>query len=46
MNLTEEILSQLPGDILSGLRRTDRLLTSIREGNMAVPTVVNQSDEV
>lgn len=46
MSLTEEILSQLPGDILSGLRRTDRLLTSIREGNMAVPTVVNQSDEV
>jgi len=45
MSLTEEILSQLPGDPLSGLRRTDRVLASIREGNTPVPTAIAQSDE-
>lgn len=46
MTLTEEILSQLPGDSLSSLRRADCLLASIREGSIPVPTVVKheQSD--
>jgi len=43
MTLTEEILSQLPGDILSRLRRADRLLTSIREDSAPIPPVVKQS---
>jgi lycopene cyclase CruP len=46
MSLTEEILSQLPGDVLNSLRRTDRLLRAIREENTTVPTVIAQSDEV
>ncbi|NWF61848.1 MAG: FAD-binding oxidoreductase [Fischerella sp.] len=41
--LTEEILSQLPGDVLGGLRRSDRTLASIREGKAPIPTVVKQS---
>ena len=28
MSLTEEILSQLPGDVLAGLRQSDRILAS------------------
>lgn len=43
MTLTEEILSQLPKDILGGLRRADRLLTSIREDSALIPQVVKQS---
>lgn len=43
MTLTEEILSQLPKDVLSGLRRADRLLTSIREDSAPIPQVVKQS---
>lgn len=45
MSLTEEILSQLPGDPLSGLRCTDRVLASIRAENTAVPTAIAQSDQ-
>lgn len=45
MSLTEEILSQMSGDILSNLRRTDQVLTSIREGKNTVPTVINQNQE-
>jgi lycopene cyclase CruP len=43
MTLTEEILKQLPGDILGGLRRADRLLASLRQGSAPVPMVVKQS---
>ncbi|OKH29169.1 FAD-dependent oxidoreductase [Chroogloeocystis siderophila] len=45
MSLTEEILSQLPGNILNSLRRSDRLLASIREGNNPVPLVIHQDRE-
>ena len=45
MTLTEEILSQLPGDVLGGLRRSDRALTSLRENSAPVPMVVKQSQE-
>ncbi|MCC5639388.1 FAD-binding oxidoreductase [Nostoc sp. CHAB 5844] len=44
-SLTEEILSQLPGDVLSGLRRTDDILTSIRENTAPIPTVVQESQQ-
>lgn len=43
MSLTQEFLSQLPGDVLSGLRRADRLLTSLRTDTASVPVVVKQS---
>lgn len=43
MTLTEETLSQLPGDVLGGLRRADRLYASLREDTATVPMVVKQS---
>lgn len=45
MSLTEEILWQLPGDVLGGLRRSDRLLSSIREGKVPVPVVVRENQQ-
>jgi lycopene cyclase CruP len=46
MSLTEEILLQLPGNVLSGLRRADVLLTSLREGNIPVPNAVNENSQL
>jgi lycopene cyclase CruP len=43
MSLTEEILSQLPGDVLGGLRRADRILTSLRNDNAPIPNVVKEN---
>ncbi|MBE9230783.1 FAD-binding oxidoreductase [Cuspidothrix issatschenkoi LEGE 03284] len=43
MSLTEEILSQLPGDVLGGLRRTDRILTSLRNDDAPIPNVVKEN---
>lgn len=45
MSLTEEILSQLPGDALGGLRGVDRILKSIREGSAPVNIVVKESQQ-
>ncbi|WP_375478739.1 FAD-binding oxidoreductase [uncultured Nostoc sp.] len=45
MSLTEEILSQLPGDVLKGLRQGDRILTSVRENTAPVPTLVKESQQ-
>ncbi|MBN4001039.1 FAD-dependent oxidoreductase [Nostoc sp. LPT] len=45
MSLTEEILSQLPGDVLGGLRQGDRILTSVRENTAPVPTLVKESQQ-
>lgn len=45
MSLTEEILSQLPGDVLGGLRRTDSILTSLRTDNPIIPNVVTENPE-
>ncbi|MDF5736367.1 MULTISPECIES: FAD-binding oxidoreductase [unclassified Nostoc] len=45
MSLTEEILSQLPGDVLGGLRQGDRILTSLRENSAPVPTLVKESQQ-
>ncbi|MBD2438181.1 FAD-dependent oxidoreductase [Nostoc sp. FACHB-110] len=44
-SLTQEILAQLPGDVLRGLRHTDEILKSIRENNAPIPTVVKESKE-
>ncbi|NJM20630.1 MAG: FAD-binding oxidoreductase [Richelia sp. RM2_1_2] len=45
MSLTEEILTQLPGDVLGGLRRADRILTSLKSGNTPVPMVVKENQQ-
>ncbi|AKG24003.1 FAD-dependent oxidoreductase [Calothrix sp. 336/3] len=45
MTLTTEILSQLPGDVLTGLRRADSMLTNLRQGNQVIPQVVTVSQE-
>ncbi len=45
MSLTEEILSQLPGDVLRGLRQSDRILTSLRENSAPVATLVKESQQ-
>lgn len=45
MSLTEEILSQLPGDVLAGLRRADYILKSIRENTAPIPAVVTENQQ-
>ncbi|MFB2935489.1 FAD-dependent oxidoreductase [Aerosakkonemataceae cyanobacterium BLCC-F154] len=44
MNLTEEILSQIPGNALEGLRRVDRLWQSLKENTLPIPQLVKQSE--
>ncbi len=44
MSLVEEVLNQLPGDALGGLRKSDRLLTSVRKNTTPIPQVVTQSN--
>ncbi len=45
MNLTEEILSQQPDNILQRLRGADGVWQSLKEGNTTIPQVVVESDE-
>ncbi|MFM2060769.1 MAG: hypothetical protein RLZZ507_439 [Cyanobacteriota bacterium] len=45
MTLTEEILSQLPGNVLNNLRRTDQILTSLRTDKQTITEVVKQNPE-
>ncbi len=44
MSLVEEVLNQLPGDVLGGLRKSDRLLASLRENTAPIPQVITQSN--
>ena len=44
MTHTEQILSQLPGDSLSGLRRLDARWQDYKQGHIPNPTVVHQDD--
>ncbi|MCM0593665.1 MAG: FAD-binding oxidoreductase [Gloeotrichia echinulata IR180] len=44
-SLTEEILSQLPGDVLGGLRQTDRILASLRSNNAPMSMVVKENQQ-
>lgn len=46
MSLTEQVLAQVPGNSLEGLRRVDALWQSLRENSMPVPSVVQESTEV
>ena len=45
MSQTEQILSQLPGDVLGRLRRADRLWQSLREDTTPLPLVIKESNE-
>jgi lycopene cyclase CruP len=42
MTLTEQLLSQMPGNPLEGLRRTDRLWQSLKDGTQPTPTVIEE----
>lgn len=44
MSITEEVLAQIPGNPLEGLRRVDALWQALREDSMSVPNVVQVSD--
>ncbi len=46
MTLTEQILSQIPGDGLVGLRRSDALWKALRDETLPVATVVHESDDL
>jgi lycopene cyclase CruP len=43
MTLTEQILSQLPGNALGGLRRADSLWKSLKENSAPIPNVVKEN---
>src|SRR4028118_410557 len=45
MSQTEQILSQLPGDVLGRLRSADRLWQALREDTAPIPFVVKESQE-
>src|SRR5579883_114355 len=46
MTLTAEILSQIPGNPLEGLRRADELWRSLRERTLPIPMVVQECPEL
>ncbi|MEG4197074.1 FAD-dependent oxidoreductase [Microcoleus sp. Pol12A5] len=43
MPLTEQILSQLPGDALGGLRKVDRLWENLKQNTAPAPQVIKHS---
>ncbi len=45
MSLTEEILSQLPGNVIHRLRESDRLLASLRSDHRYIPRVVEANQQ-
>ena len=45
MSQTEQILSQLPGDVLGRLRGADRLWQALREENVSVPLVIKETND-
>ncbi|HIK32348.1 MAG TPA: FAD-binding oxidoreductase [Oscillatoriales cyanobacterium M59_W2019_021] len=44
MTLTSQILANVPGNPLEGLRRADRLWESVKQRSLSVPQVVDTSD--
>ena len=46
MSITEDILSQLPGDVMANLRRSDRILASLRENTAPIPSVVKENNQL
>jgi lycopene cyclase CruP len=45
MSQTEQILSQLPGDVLGGLRKADQFWQALREDTAPVSNVIKESPE-
>ena len=45
MSQTEQILSQLPGDVLTRLRTADKFWQALREDTTPAPLVIKQSNE-
>jgi lycopene cyclase CruP len=45
MSLTEQILSQLPGDALGGLRKVDRLWENLKQNTAPIPEAVKHSQQ-
>ena len=45
MSLTEQILSQLPGDALGGLRKVDRLWENLKQNTAPAPQAVKNSQQ-
>ncbi|MGH2413562.1 MAG: FAD-binding oxidoreductase, partial [Microcystaceae cyanobacterium] len=45
MTITEQILSQLPGDVLKQLRSADQLWQSLRSESIPVPEIIHESQE-
>lgn len=45
MTLTEQLLQNLPGNVLTGLRRADQLWNAYKMNTIDVPQVVEQSSE-
>lgn len=45
MTLTVEMLSQMPGSPLEGLRRADALWQAVRKSTLPVPTVIQESQD-
>lgn len=46
MSKTEQILSQLPGDVLGRLRNADRQWQALREDTTPVPSVIQESNKL
>ncbi|BAY61688.1 hypothetical protein NIES22_17550 [Calothrix brevissima NIES-22] len=46
MSITEDILSQLPGDVMAGLRKSDRILASLRADQAPIPSVVKENNQL
>ncbi|NEQ74873.1 MAG: FAD-binding oxidoreductase [Okeania sp. SIO2C9] len=46
MSLTEQILSQIPGTPLQGLRKADQVWQNLREDNISIPTTVKKETQL
>lgn len=45
MKTTEQILSQLPGDVLGGLRKADQIWYNLRQDQASPPQVIREREE-
>ncbi|GFZ92848.1 NAD(P)/FAD-dependent oxidoreductase [Okeania sp. KiyG1] len=46
MSLTEQVLSQIPGTPLEGLRKADQVWQNLREDNISIPTTVRKETQL
>ncbi|NES64276.1 MAG: FAD-binding oxidoreductase [Okeania sp. SIO2D1] len=46
MSLTEQVLSQIPGTPLQGLRKADQVWQNLREDNISIPTTVRTETQL